>query len=208
MTQWHRLNQRLASTLVQFHQTLNKVPRWQFKIKPSEGLSEVCASYKKLGITIPENFNQITAELSHNLESLGEIPVFWQHGDFCVNNMLIDKNVIGIVDFEHFGRVRMPFHDEFRAVDSLHRFAPRKAPRLWWDTLLGLVDRSVYRERIENNHLPGLYLHSLLWWMIESHGRPSRGGRAQELSAQIERFFSLADTRAGAPTDWIGPECE
>ena len=77
-------------------------------------MSEVCASYKKLGITIPENFNQITAELSHNLESLGEIPVFWQHGDFCVNNMLIDKNVIGIVDFEHFGRVRMPFHDEFR----------------------------------------------------------------------------------------------
>jgi len=63
-------------------------------------------------------------------ETLPTMLVPPQHGDFCVNNLLIqnlEDEHYGVVDFEDFGKFSIPLQDEFSLALSLHQMRPSSA---------------------------------------------------------------------------------
>src|SRR5207237_1152587 len=94
------------------------------------------------------------------LEGLGEVPGFWQHGDFCLNNLLVSPSALAIIDFDEFGYTLMPLHDQIGLALSLHDLAPRGVLPLPLD---GEITSSPGAGPVERSHLPGLFLHHLLW---------------------------------------------
>jgi hypothetical protein len=104
------------------------------------------------------------------LDSLGEIVSQYQHGDFCLNNLLLSDSSAAIIDFDEFGRTSMPLHDEIGLA-------------------LSIADLSPYPEvsrMPKHEQLPGLYLHHLLWRINQTHLYPTRARARLELMARVE----------------------
>lgn len=53
------------------------------------------------------------------LKDLPKLPIFSQHGDYCLNNLIIEKDHIHIIDFEDYGMTCLPFFDYFSLALSL-----------------------------------------------------------------------------------------
>jgi hypothetical protein len=108
------------SSLRCLHQASMSMVDWSSVCKPKD---ELRASYDKcvaLGRILPEGTEQAVDDMCDLLTKFGEIISYPQHGDFCINNLLFDKNHAYIIDFEDFGLTYMPLYDQFTLALSLY----------------------------------------------------------------------------------------
>src|SRR3954462_2356117 len=74
-------------------------------------------------VRFSENTSASIARWAEALEALAGLPCFWQHGDFCLNNVLVSPARLSIIDFEEFGGPSMPLHDEIGLALSTNALA-------------------------------------------------------------------------------------
>ena len=102
-------------------------------------------------------------------------PVVWQHGDFVLNNLLVDDDRIGVVDLDDFGKWQAPFVDAFALACSISLQARAHVP---WPHLAEELAACAAVERGAAAYTPrqrtAFFAHFLLSAVADTLQRPAR----------------------------------
>jgi len=188
---WGALGQRAGTALVRFHGAVHGVPEWTGTVQPGEELRRQAAACQSHGTRLSTRARDSIDAAVELLDDLGARQHFWQHGDYCLNNLLVSRSGLAIIDFEEFGGTSMPWHDEIGLALSLNDLSPRGSRPLAeaLDAVLmrehagwpAPADREVFR---------GFVLHHLLWRINQAAGRPTRAPMRVGLAKVIEQLVT------------------
>jgi hypothetical protein len=193
---WSSLTDRASVALRRLHAATRASAEWRCSVSPASVLRSqwrACAARHPALTARVAPLVDVSAE---SFEQLGEVPWFWQHGDFCVNNLLVTRDQVAIIDFEEFGQTAMPLHDEFGLALSLRAFNATGDHGM---ADLATVIRRCIRPTVARHqwiaaHLTGLFLHHLVWRINQCADRPGRAAACGDL-------VDLLNTFACAPGD-------
>jgi len=193
---WSSLTERASIALRRLHTATRASAEWRCSVSPAALLRaqwRVCVSRHPV---LAARVAPLVALSAEAFEPLGDVPWFWQHGDFCVNNLLVTRDRAAIIDFEEFGQTAMPLHDEFGLALSLHAFNATGDHGM--ADLAAVIHRcirpTVARHPWMSAHLIGLFLHHLVWRINQCADRPGRAAACRQL-------VDLLNTFADAPGD-------
>ena len=193
---WYRLADQLASTadwvslrgrciaqLRAFEAAVASEPGWVEPARPGERFravaSDVGAAIAPLGAAVEAWMRAAAAEL----DALGTVPVTWQHGDFVLNNLLVDDDRLGIVDLVDFGAWRLPMLDACALACSFHLHAGHHVP--WHpvaDDLAAAMAGSPYSPQQKS----ALFALFLLAAIADTQHRPNREGVRRHYLALLD----------------------
>jgi len=177
-----KLTDRIVATLAEFHTAVASQPDWKTNLNPSQELRNIARRYiTEAKEPLPKNFPQVLKNQCALLDELSGIEGIYQHGDFCINNLLVSKEQIGIMDFEHFGTIQMPLHDEFILLRSLMHFYTGASDDFWRVNWEKLTTEGYASKFVKPQHTPGLFLHFILWWILET--------KPNELRADMSQYY-------------------
>ncbi len=88
-------------------------------LHPHEELQKACSAYRSTGETLNASLEKIIGEAIDELSTEPDSPAIPQHGDFCLNNLIVDTDHITVIDFEDFSITSMPLYDHFTLALSL-----------------------------------------------------------------------------------------
>lgn len=185
--EWASLGKRARAALERFHGAVRRVPSWSVPVHPGEQLRQQARSCVEHGIPLSGLAHEFIAEAGTHLDDLGERPHFWQHGDFCLNNLLVQPSELAIIDFEEFGATAMPYHDEIGLALSLNDFATG-GRRLLPEDFGGLPELAGWPAARDADYFLGFLLHHLLWRINQSVTRPTRARIREVLVATVEQL--------------------
>jgi len=115
-----RLEKRIWDTLKNFQAAISRAETSETRdLKPHEELQSAYAGYQKTGETPSPDLDRVIEKAIRELSQEPDSPAVPQHGDFCLNNLIIDTDDITVIDFEDFGITGMPLYDHFTLALSL-----------------------------------------------------------------------------------------
>jgi aminoglycoside phosphotransferase (APT) family kinase protein len=173
--EWASLRARAIDVMIDLHHIVQGRPEWQVAVSPAGELARQWDEYR--GRFAPQaKLTERVASFHAALVPLGLVTSHWQHGDFCINNLMVSDTSLAIIDLEEFGRTAMPLHDAFALAHSFDEMIPGRGR--WW-TLADHVERctagTVRARGYTPSQVAGLYLHHLLWRVNElAADRPIR----------------------------------
>lgn len=163
LAQREKTHARAVDTLNQMHLAISSVSDWVKVIRPGD---ELRRSYKKCidsGTTLPTGTEVVVKQLCKTLDNFGELSSFSQHGDFCLNNLIIDDTQVHIIDFEDFGVTFMPFHDQLTLALSFYKLAPKSAHISLNNAIsICINNKALPQQALDTSLLPGFFMHHLL----------------------------------------------
>ena len=148
-------------------------------------LDGVCATHEDIAAAIDSGTRARWRGALERVE-----PARWhrQHGDFCVNNLLLDDGSASIVDFEEFGLANAPLHDAFSLAFSLHEFAERSGVGLALDRVIAqCVSDDPLTGDLAHETRSALLVHHLCWRINQCATRPTR----REIAARLADFLRM-----------------
>ena len=207
--QWRDLGRRLTNVLQQFHQSVGSQDKWRRPMLMGAELLNKAQEYARLPEQLPQGWDDVIQDNSLVLDELGTLDCVFQHGDYCVNNILCNGEQVGVIDFEFFGKTLMPLHDEFSLMHSLVCFVPSQfqseslSTSVWTEVL----ESNGFSNQFQDKHVKALYLHFLIWWAIETHGLVLRKEWAQSCRHALEQFCQLHQQQSDwySVTEWQAP---
>jgi len=161
-THWNELRDRATTALNQLHNGTMAIENWRSECKPGEALRDRLKQCIASGTKLPQLLNQQVATMSQQLDSLGTLSTFPQHGDYCLNNLIIDTDDIHIIDFEDFGMTSMPLHDEFSLALSMYSKSSKNIDTSLQYELNTCTKKGAETLGIPVEMLPGFFMHHLL----------------------------------------------
>lgn len=179
---WSGLLARAHAALDRLQQAIAACPEWLGRIRPGDELRRQARLAVEAGAALERPVAEWIAGGAERLDGLGERTAPWQHGDFCLNNLLIGPSSVAIIDFDEFGYTAMPLHDRIGLELSAQDLAPAGArgPRA-----TGISQR--LGEGASEEHWPGLCAHHLLWRINQCQGWPTRARARAELLARLRQ---------------------
>ena len=129
------------------------------------------------------------ATAGETLDTLGDVAWFWQHGDFCVNNLLVDTTSVGIVDFDEFGETSVPLQDQIGLGVSVYELSSNEDDwRAMGRHVSACAQTTLDRHPRLAPHLPALFQYYLVWRINRTIGRPTRQAAGVRLLATLGAF--------------------
>ncbi len=185
---WNQLSALAYEVLGQLHRAISSFPDWVCLIHLGDELRLQAKLCMEGGVSLSNSTQDWIERCAESLDGMGELSCFWQHGDFCLNNLLVSPSRIAIIDFDEFGHTVMPLHDRISLGLSLHERAPLGT---WSAPLMEGSNTSPKLECeeslvVEEQRLQGLYMHYLLWRINQCQGWPTRARVKAVLVAQVE----------------------
>lgn len=162
MDEWDMLRSKAVETLNTLHQGIQSSEKWNRSGNPGEELRQCYLKCISSDITLPEKTDAIVTELANKLDNLGNITVYPQHGDFCLNNLIIEDSKMHIIDFEDFGMTYMPLHDQFTLALSTYQLAPDIAKSSLQENIGICINDNLESLHIDRSFVPGFFMHHLL----------------------------------------------
>jgi hypothetical protein len=160
---WLQLRDRLYASL----ETFKKGIRQSQNLRGESSLScEFLACYKDARINSDELSSELKKRLSEflmPLEELGFIDVFPQHGDFCLNNLVINKTDLYFIDFEDFGKTNFPYFDDISAALSFCIQTPCESNDAISIELSKVFGRDDLYKQFDSNVYRSLFVYNLLF---------------------------------------------
>jgi hypothetical protein len=172
---WMKLQRRAGHALERLHRAIAESPGWRRRVVPAE---ELLLQIDRLIATGPGGSSHLVSAVrkqAQMLATLGAVEWFWQHGDYCVNNLLVGPDGVGIVDFEEFGATVVPLHDEISLGLSIHEFS--SAETGWQHAALHVrasVEQTLLNRPELIPYLSPLVTHHLMWRINQCDTRPKR----------------------------------
>ena len=186
---WAHLETRAGDALKQLHQAVAASPEWRCRVKPDAELRHQLELLSAGDRAVPPAVVAAVRNCADRLQALGEIDWFWQHGDFCVNNLLVAPAGLGIIDFEEFGATAAPLHDEIGLGLSIHACSSTGED---WDGarqhVRACVAPTLRAHPQLTVHLPGLFVHHVVWRMNQCRDRPRRSAIRARLARMLAAF--------------------
>lgn len=172
---WTQLQNRAGQALARLHAAVADSPEWRSHVWPAEHLLRQIKLLTDRDGEWASHTIHAAEQQAHRLQTLGAVDWVWQHGDFCVNNLLIAPTSLAIIDFEEFGATSVPLHDEIGLGLSLHEFS--SAEYTWkgaGQCIRACVDPTLRKWPQLSAYLPAFILHHLVWRINQCHERPRR----------------------------------
>ncbi len=161
-TQIEIIHTRAIDALNKLHKAISSSPDWTTTILPGEELRKCYQQCIDSGVTLPVETKARVEQFAQAFDDINELATFPQHGDFCLNNLIIDDEEIHIIDFEDFGLSTMPFHDQFTLALSFHQLSPESAHISLKTAMNNCISNTIIQPTLATSHLSGLFLHHLL----------------------------------------------
>jgi len=197
--QWDELRARALDALSQLQKGSSAIQEWQTKFSPGEELRDCFEKCTDTKIILPSGIEKQVATMSDNLDKLGEITSFPQHGDYCLNNLIIDNETINVIDFEDFGMTSMPLHDEFSLALSMYALAPSSINTTLLHELTTCTIQRVDIVGINKTMVPSLFLYHLLLrlgeWSLSPQRKRHRAWLLSILETFVEDPFSFFNSK-------------
>lgn len=191
-TAWNTLAERARDTLGALHDTVRQVPPWVVEVQPA---TELRRCIDANAVVLNDRVMSAMHGAARSLDRLGSVTWFAQHGDYCLNNLIVLDDRVTVIDFDEFGTTAMPLHDEFGLAMSLGDLMPGRLG----ETLAGHLRRALVPTLTASPwltvHLESLFAHHLLWRMAKcTHQRRSRAlawirGICEQHVARLDRLF-------------------
>jgi len=174
---WDKILKQSINALVDFHKTTSSYAVWNKEINLQNHYRNLHLQAIEKGDSKLQENSLVCDHCIEALEKYSPMDCFPQHGDFSVNNLLFRSDTAGIIDFEQFGRVYLPMHDEFLLMGSLlqlHDSPSIKFAKTLWEEILA---SSRYEFSPGSKALDVLLMMHIMWWLIETHGQERRHKR-------------------------------
>jgi len=124
------LETRMWQTLTSFHAAIRAEGKSEPKandLQPHEELRKAFLEYQSTVETENTRLTKLVELAINDLSQMPNCPSISQHGDFCLNNLIIDTDHITVIDFEDFAIAAMPMYDHFTLALSLPSCGPEPA---------------------------------------------------------------------------------
>jgi len=159
---WDNLRSRALQVLTRLHENSSRIAEWSCTCKPGELIRESLSVCLSIGTKLSDLVISRVEEMAKQLDIIGELKVFPQHGDFCLNNLMVEKKDMHVIDFEDFGMTNLPLFDEFTLALSLASQAPESAGSSFEKELFLCTQEKLEQLGIERDLLPSLFMCHLL----------------------------------------------
>jgi Phosphotransferase enzyme family len=121
---WLTLRERCIGQLHAFQAAVATQPDWVVSAtRFDQSLLALADQLDEYLAPLGTEVRTLVSEASSTLEALGPVPATWQHGDFVLNNLLVDERRLGVLDLVDFGKWRVPLLDACALASSLHLHA-------------------------------------------------------------------------------------
>lgn len=163
--QWSHLKTLAIDALQEFHRRIGcALPEERQLIRPDEELVLAYQAFRQINGVVPSGLEARVNDCKMALESLGEIRGVPQHGDFSLNNLIIQEDPlqVTIIDFEDFGITQMPLYDEFTLALSFTSAAPNALKVELHQELSSSIKASSASTGYNRKVIEGLFLFHLL----------------------------------------------
>lgn len=114
-----------------------------------------------------------------------------------VDRALVSSDSLAVIDFDEFGSTLMPLHDAFGLALSLPLSQDKRCLLSRIDCISICVEQSLTDGALAAEHLPGLLMHHLLWWINQCHGFERRTALRQILLGWVEDLASTPEAFLG-----------
>jgi len=129
---WNKLNLACISAIDDFHIKISKNPKWNANINLGDELTQIYQNIKLTGNEVNQSLGNLVIRYSDQLRKLGDMNINYQHGDYSINNVMVNNSKVIIIDLEDFGRVSFPLFDEISYAISIYIQMPSDIqPNLW-----------------------------------------------------------------------------
>ncbi len=129
-TPWLRLKNRgdadnikqlAIGSLETLHNNVRTIPEWQQETVPFATMSMLIDTIEKSKLVDVETISDLK-HVADQLRKCGPVKSWHQHGDFCINNLIVTDSQAHIIDMDDFGNNSTPLHDCFSLASSLGDF--------------------------------------------------------------------------------------
>lgn len=167
--EWQLLLTRAAGAMVRLHEVVRDVREWTAMIPVGVELQRQASIARATGVPLAAPVWRRVGEWA---ASAGDRPVrsHRQHGDFSLNNLLVGRDGLAIIDFDEFGSTAVPLHDAFGLALSFTLAQAAAPPLSRLACISECVARAAAVESVDRRHLPALLLHHLLFRINEAAG--------------------------------------
>jgi aminoglycoside phosphotransferase len=186
--EWVRMGERALVTLERLHAAVREVPEWTGSTHPGKELRRQAATCRGQSVAFTPRADDYIDAAAERLDGLGEVPCHWQHGDYCLNNLLVSRSGVAVIDLDEFGLTSVPLHDRMGLALSVSDLAPGGPAPLRLRENLAACSRTGAGWLDPGEHLPGLFLHHLLWRINRCHGRPTRARTRGHLVSVVDEL--------------------
>ena len=136
--------------------------------------------------TVPRAVVDGLARAAEALDALGDVNWFWQHGDFCLNNLIVAPQSVGIIDFDEFGATSVPLQDEIGLGVSVAQLsAGEDGIAAVAKHISSCVQSTLARHPALSPFVRELLLHYLVWRVNRAYAVPQRQAARAKLLATL-----------------------
>lgn len=188
---WMTLRQRCIDQLRVFRTAVESQPDWVVSpVNYGATLLTLAAGLRDVLTPLGAGVAGMLAEAAATLEAMGLVSGAWQHGDFTLNNLLVDDHRVRVVDLADFGRWHVPLVDSFSLGCSLHFHASRHCD---WHPLaddLASCANATAPDTYTSRQKTAFFAHFLLTAISDTERLPSR---TTIRSIYLDQLRQLAD---------------
>ena len=189
---WNSLLEKSKNALHDFQTAVLLKPKWSVSINPGNSLRTLISNLEIETLT-QEHRNKIDI-LAKDLDTLGTIQGFYQHGDFCLNNLLFHNSSAAIIDFDEFGLTAMPYHDEFLLANSLFSLSQSRVWNTQSEILSKLIDKKSHIDSdLVIQNLAGFYVCYLIYRISQANRLINRSDLISDLIETLDNFFCFPE---------------
>lgn len=174
--QWNELRVRALSALNQLQVGVSLVDGWKASLYPGDELRSCLRQCLDSGTSLSGVTIGLIDKLSCELDAVGSVDVYPQHGDFCLNNLLVGAESMHVIDFEDFSMTAMPLFDEVSLALSIYSHTGEGGWGRLREELCRCTEVGMSRFNNESNVLFGFFAYHLLVRL----GKWSQGGQRNQ----------------------------
>jgi hypothetical protein len=188
---WGSLGQRALTALARFSRAVRGFPEWTCTVQPGQELRRQATACQSHGTRLSTQVRDAIDAAVELLDDIGARQHFWQHGDYCLNNLLVSRSGLAIIDFEEFGGTLMPWHDEIGLALSLNDLSPQGSrPLAEALDAAPMPEHTGWPAPADRDVFHAFVLHHLLWRINQAAGRPARAPMRVALTKAIEQLVT------------------
>ena len=199
---WNDVKSTAVSTLFNFHEVVRNEISWQKKLNIGDVFIEQYLQTLNMQneYRLTEKVSKLVHELHSELKKHPKMVCYFQHGDFCINNLLFNEGMAHIIDWDEFGEVSMPLQDEFSLALSFYNLDNNFNIEQLHVELKICITKSEWLKSLTKESVVALFLFHLLYRLGLWGSNPNRKGICDwlytiliEFSEQPSSFFDWLD---------------
>jgi hypothetical protein len=184
---WQSLLERAVAAMHRLHDAIGSVPGWSGSLDLGQVLGDQVevwlAEDGSPSAPVVRNIRRWVDELS----GFPPMIAVSQHGDFSLNNLMVGRDSISIIDFEEFAVTSVPLHDAFGLALSFPMSQNGRCPITLRECIEVCIGGPSVVRSYDPRVLRGLLLHHLLSRINRSRHQPARARLRATLTSLAER---------------------